>query len=46
MSVETILIFAIIVFSLMLTGLFLSAREFLKISDDPSSATGTLDRDP
>ena len=46
MSADTILIFAIIVFLLMLTGLFLSAREFLKISDDPSSANGSLDRDP
>ena len=31
---------AIFVFTLMLIGLFLSAREFLKLSDDPSQVVG------
>ncbi|MDG2108114.1 MAG: hypothetical protein P8J74_05690 [Woeseiaceae bacterium] len=40
MSTSTILIFAFIVFALMLTGLALSAREFLKVSEDPSIKKG------
>ena len=31
---------AIFVFTLMLVGLFLSAREFLKVSNDPSQVVG------
>ena len=37
MSSSAILGFAFVVFALMLTGLALTAREFLKASEDPSS---------
>ena len=40
MSSSTILGFAFVVFALMLTGLALSAREFLKVSEDPSNRKG------
>ncbi|NIO41863.1 MAG: hypothetical protein GTO41_17840 [Burkholderiales bacterium] len=40
MSTSAILGFAIVVFFLMLTGLVLTAREFLKISEDPSAKKG------
>ena len=36
MSTSVILGFAFVVFALMLTGLALTAREFLKASEDPS----------
>jgi hypothetical protein len=36
MTSSTILAFAFVVFALMLTGLALTAREFLKVSEDPS----------
>jgi hypothetical protein len=41
MSTSTLLIIAILVFSLMLTGLFLTAREFLKVSYEPSQVKNT-----
>ena len=40
MSTMTLAYIAILVFVLMLIGLFLSAREFLKVSDDPSQVVG------
>ena len=40
MSSSTILGFAFVVFALMLTGLALTAREFLKASEDPSVRKG------
>jgi hypothetical protein len=40
MSTSTILVFAIVVFLLLLVGLALSANEFIKISEDPSIAKG------
>lgn len=40
MSTSTILGFAFVVFALLLTGLALSAREFLKASEDPSKRKG------
>ena len=40
MSSSTILVFAFVVFALMLTGLALTAREFLKVSEDPSIRKG------
>ena len=40
MSSSTILGFAFVVFALMLTGLALTAREFLKASEDPSNRKG------
>jgi len=40
MSTMTIAYIAIAVFVLMVIGLFLSAREFLRISDDPSQVVG------
>jgi len=40
MSTFTILIFAIVVFILLLAGLALSAYEFMKLSDDPSKIKG------
>ena len=41
MSTSTLLIIAAIVFSLMLTGLVLTLREFLRVSDEPSKIKGT-----
>lgn len=41
MSTITLAYIAIIVFVLMVIGLFLSAREFLKMSDDPSQVVGS-----
>ncbi len=41
MSTMTLAYIAIFVFILMLIGLFLSAREFLKVSDDPSQVVGS-----
>lgn len=46
MSSSTILGFAFVVFVLMLTGLALSAREFLKVSEDPSIRKGTAKDSP
>ena len=40
MSTMTLAYIAIAVFVLMVVGLFLSAREFLRISDDPSQVVG------
>ena len=40
MSSSTILGFAFVVFALLLTGLALTAREFLKASEDPSIRKG------
>jgi hypothetical protein len=40
MSTMTLAYIAIAVFVLMVIGLFLSAREFLRISDDPSQVVG------
>ena len=40
MTTMTIAYIAISVFVLMVIGLFLSAREFLRISDDPSQVVG------
>ena len=40
MSTMTLAYIAILVFVLMLIGLFLSAREFLKVSNDPSQVVG------
>ena len=40
MSTMTIAYIAIAVFVLMVIGLFLSAREFLRIRDDPSQVVG------
>jgi hypothetical protein len=40
MSTMTLAYIAIAVFCLMAIGLFLSAREFLRISDDPSQVVG------
>jgi len=40
MSTVMIAYVAIFVFTLMLIGLFLSAREFLKVSNDPSKVVG------
>lgn len=40
MSTSVILAFAVVVFSLLLVGLALSAQEFLKISEDPSIRKG------
>ena len=40
MNTMTLAYIAIAVFMLMLIGLFLSAREFLRISDDPSQIVG------
>jgi hypothetical protein len=40
MSTSAILGFAFVVFALMLTGLALTAREFLKASEDPSIRKG------
>ena len=40
MSTMNLAYIAIGVFVLMVVGLFLSAREFLRISDDPSQAVG------
>lgn len=40
MSTSVILGFALVVFVLMITGLALTAREFLKISEDPSIRKG------
>tara|TARA_B110000467_G_C18217949_1_gene421333 strand:- start:18 stop:275 length:258 start_codon:yes stop_codon:yes gene_type:complete len=40
MSAVALAYIAIAVFMLMLIGLFLSAREFLRISDDPSQIVG------
>ena len=43
MSTSTILGFAFVVFALMLTGLALTAREFLKASEDPSIRKGDIE---
>jgi hypothetical protein len=40
MSPMTLAYIAMLVFFLMLIGLFLSAREFLRVSDDPSKMEG------
>jgi hypothetical protein len=40
MSPMTLAYISILVFFLMLVGLFLSAREFLRVSDDPSKSEG------
>ena len=40
MNIVALAYIAIAVFILMLIGLFLSAREFLSISDDPSQVVG------
>ncbi|MDG2176349.1 MAG: hypothetical protein P8M72_09515 [Gammaproteobacteria bacterium] len=40
MNALTLAYIAIAVFMLMSIGLFLSAREFLRISDDPSQIVG------
>jgi len=40
MSTMTLAYISIAVFILMLIGLFLSAREFLRISEDPSQVVG------
>jgi len=40
MTSTTILYIALLVFGLMLTGLYLSVREFLKVSTDPSKVKG------
>ena len=40
MTTMTIAYIAISVFVLMVIGLFLSAQEFLRISDDPSQVVG------
>ena len=40
MTTMTIAYIAIAVFVLMVIGLFLSAHEFLRISDDPSRVVG------
>ncbi len=40
MSTVMLAYVAIFVFMLMLTGLFFSAREFLKASNDPSKVVG------
>ena len=40
MSTSVLLGFAVVVFTLMLTGLALTAREFLRVSDDPSLKKG------
>ena len=40
MSPMTLAYISILVFFLMLVGLFLSAREFLRVSDDPSKVEG------
>jgi len=45
MSTMTLAYIAILVFFLMLVGLFLSAREFLRVSDDPSKLEGTKSKD-
>ena len=42
MSQGLLLLFAAIVFSLMITGLYLTMMEFLKISEDPSVRKGAL----
>ena len=40
MDTSVLLGFAFVVFALLLTGLVLSAREFLKVSEDPSIRKG------
>ena len=40
MSPMTLAYISILVFFLMLVGLYLSAREFLRVSDDPSKMEG------
>jgi hypothetical protein len=40
MTSTTILYFALLVFGLMLVGLYLTAKEFLRVSSDPSKAKG------
>jgi len=41
MSTSTILVFAIVVFLLLLAGLALTAYEFLQMSEDPSIRKGS-----
>lgn len=40
MSTQTILYVAILVFVLMVVGLFLTMREFTRVTDDPSKTKG------
>jgi hypothetical protein len=40
MTATTIAYISIVVFGLMIIGLYLTAREFLRVSDDPSSVEG------
>ena len=44
MTAMTLFYIAIIVFSLLITGLYLSIREFLEASNEPSKVKG-VDRD-
>ena len=44
MTTTTLAFIGIVVFCLMLTGLYLSVREFLQTSDDPSQMKG-IDRE-
>lgn len=44
MNTELLLGFAVIVFVLMITGLFVSMSEFLEISDDPSLVRDSSDK--
>ena len=40
MSSMTLFVIAILVFALMITGLYMSVREFLSTSEDPSRIKG------
>lgn len=44
MTTTTLAFIGIVVFCMMLTGLYLSVREFLQTSDDPSQLKG-IDRE-
>ncbi|MFT4519821.1 MAG: hypothetical protein ACI9JM_002218 [Halioglobus sp.] len=43
MNTELLLGFAVIVFVLMITGLFVSMNEFLEVSDEPSRVRDSSD---
>ncbi|MDD9891281.1 MAG: hypothetical protein OXU66_12540 [Gammaproteobacteria bacterium] len=45
MSAITLFYIAIVVFSLMITGLYLSVREFVRASAEPSSLKGVISED-
>jgi hypothetical protein len=44
MDTSVLLGFAFVVFALLLTGLALTAREFLKVSEDPSIRKGVSEQ--